>query len=338
MLINFFLMVVMPFLLSFAIQLLVIRFSRNTAFCIDCSKDDKPQRFHDIPTSRAGGVGIFFASAISLCFSGMDGAYILAAASPAFFAGLYEDVRTNIPPKLRLFIMSLGAVVSIILLDTIIYDTGLFRLPLWAAVPFSVFAITGVTNAINIIDGFNGLASGVSIISLVFFIAVSLIYENYFILNVCIVSVSAITGFFVLNFPKGKIFLGDGGAYYIGFILVVISILIINRIPQVSPLFPVAVLIYPIFEVLFSIYRRKVKRSHSPLKADRIHLHSLIHMRLSKNNPKTSVYILPFVLAVDVVAFGVSTNTFALTALIFLFAAVYIFIYRHIVRFGARSF
>lgn len=335
MVISFMLIGVLPFFLSLSIQLLVIRFSKNSAFCIDCSKDEKPQRFHDIPTSRAGGVGIFLASAISLSFAGMDGVYILFAASPAFFAGLYEDMRTNIPPKMRLFIMSLGAVVSIILLDTIIYDTGLFRLPLWAAVPFSIFAITGVTNAINIIDGFNGLASGVSIIALVFFIAVSVIHENYFLLNVCIVSVSAIAGFFVLNFPKGKIFLGDGGAYYTGFILVVISILIINRIPQVSPLFPVTVLIYPIFEVLFSIYRRKFKRSHSPLKADRIHLHSLIHMRLAKSNPKTSLYIWPCVFVTGLMAFIFQSNTYILALLIMIFGISYTFLYRRIVRFEA---
>ncbi|MBF0328159.1 MAG: undecaprenyl/decaprenyl-phosphate alpha-N-acetylglucosaminyl 1-phosphate transferase [Nitrospirae bacterium] len=331
-------MFVFPFLLSGAIQLLVLRLSKHTEFCIDCSKDDKPQRFHDIPTSRAGGIGIFISSAISLSFAGIDGLCILAAASPAFFAGLYEDMRANITPKFRLFIMALGAVLSIILLDTIIYDTGLFRLPLWAAVPFSIFAITGVTNAINIIDGFNGLASGVSIIALIFFILVALVYENYFLFNVSVFSAAAIAGFFVLNFPKGRIFLGDGGAYYIGFILVAISILIINRIPQVSPLFPVAVLIYPIFEVLFSIYRRKIKRSHSPLRADRIHLHSLIYMRLTKSNPRTSVYILPCVFAVNIVAFLLKTNTYALAILILLYAAMYIFIYRHIVRFGAKVF
>ena len=97
------------------------------------------------------------------------------------------------------------------------------------------------------------------------------------------------------TFLRGKIFLGDSGAYIIGFLLAILSILTVKRNPEISPWFPIAVLAYPIFETLFSIYRRKFIQKKSPLKNDGLHLHTLIYRRITKGNPKTSLYIWPLV-------------------------------------------
>ena len=336
---QIFLQTILPFFVSFLIQLIVIRTFKKKAFCIDCEEADKPQRFHFVPTPRAGGLGIFIAFTVGVFIYSFNSSPIthnlslILSSFPAFFAGFYEDMKTNINPRLRLFIISIGAVTAIVLVNSIIYDTGLFGLPIWLAIPFTIFAIVGVSNSINIIDGFNGLASGVSMIALLSFAFVSYICGDYFILTLTLTLTFSILGFFLLNFPGGKIFLGDGGAYFIGFMLAEMSILLVNRNPEISPWFPVAVLAYPIFETFFSIYRRKFTRGLPAFSADAIHLHTLIFRRITRSNPKTSVYVWVLVVSLNLMAFPFRSNTPILILICILFSSCYMFIYRRIVRF-----
>jgi UDP-N-acetylmuramyl pentapeptide phosphotransferase/UDP-N-acetylglucosamine-1-phosphate transferase len=229
--------------------------------------------------------------------------------------------------------MSIGAVLAVVLMDAIIYDIGLFKLPLWIAIPFTIFAVVGVTNAINIIDGFNGLAGGVSIIILSAFVIVSYIQGDQLILNISLFLIFAILGFLVCNFPRGKIFLGDGGAYFIGFMLAIISVLLVSRNSEVSPWFPLVVLAYPIFEVLFSIYRRKLIKGNSAFVPDGFHFHTLIFKRISRNNSKTSVHIWIFVAFFSGITIPFYSDTTILMIIFVLFSASYIYLYRSIVRF-----
>lgn len=322
----------LPFFISLVIQFIVIKISQKKEFCIDSGESDKPQKFHYVSTPRAGGLGIFIAFTVGVLISSFNSSLVLSS-FPAFFAGFYEDMKTNINPRLRLFIISIGAVMAIVLVNSIVYDIGLFGLPIWIAIPFTIFAIVGVANSINIIDGFNGLASGVSIIAFLSFSLAAYIYGDGLIFNASIILTAATAGFFVLNFPGGKIFLGDGGAYFIGFMLAVMSILLVNRNPEISPWFPVAVLAYPIFETFFSIYRRKVMRNLPAFAPDAIHLHTLIFRRITRNNPKASVYIWVLVIFFNLISFPFRSNTPILILIFILFAICYMFIYRRIVRF-----
>ena len=108
----------------------------------------------------------------------------------------------------------------------------------------------------------------------------------------------ALLGTFCINFPKGRLFLGDGGAYLIGFLLALFALLLVKKFDRVSPWFPLLVLIYPVFETLFSIFRKRVIRKRSPMAPDRLHLHMLIYRRLGgkvsvalkiDQNPATAV-------------------------------------------------
>jgi UDP-GlcNAc:undecaprenyl-phosphate GlcNAc-1-phosphate transferase len=343
--------IILSFSVSFLIQYLVIKLSSRRAFCIDCAETEKPQRFHSVTTPRAGGLGIFIAFAIgnlSLVMSQLSFVSnptfftcqypLIFSIFPAFFAGFYEDMGSHISPGFRLFIMILGSVIAIILLDAIVYDTGLLRLPKYLAIPFTVFAIVGVTNSINIIDGFNGLASGVSLIALASFGLVAYIQGDYLILSLALILIFSILGFFAWNFPRGKIFLGDSGAYIIGFLLAILSILTVKRNPEISPWFPLAVLSYPIVETLFSIYRRKFIQKKSPLKQDGLHLHTLVYKRVAKGNPKTSLYIWPLVSFLNILALIFHSNTFMLILIFVLFLFSYIYIYQRLVRFKGAFF
>ena len=104
------------------------------------------------------------------------------------------------------------------------------------------------------------------------------------ILMLTVSMTGAILGFLAWNWPKGKIFMGDGGAYLIGFTLAELSVLLIYRNPSISPWFPLLLLVYPVFETLFSIYRRKWVRKATPGQPDALHLHQLIFKRIIRGH------------------------------------------------------
>lgn len=203
---------------------------------------------------------------------------------PAFVFGLLEDLTKRVSVRSRLLAtMACGvlgwAVTGQALTDInvpIINDLLQFT-PI--AVLFTAFAVGGVANAINIIDGFNGLAAGTVLIILVGMAALSVSTGDPELALTCTILAGAVAGFGIVNWPRGKIFLGDGGAYFIGFALAWIAVLLKARNPEISAWAPVLVCGYPILEVLFSIWRR-AKRKLNPGAPDRLHLHSLVMRRL----------------------------------------------------------
>jgi len=146
---------------------------------------------------------------------------------------------------------------------------------------FTCFCVAGVTNAFNIVDGLNGLASGVSVILMTALGWIAYGLGDLLLVQACVGVVAAVIGFLLVNFPFGRIFLGDGGAYLIGFLFAECSVLLLVRHSEVTWFFPLALAIYPVTETLFSIYRRKKKKSQAQ-GADALHLHSLVHQRLNR--------------------------------------------------------
>jgi UDP-N-acetylmuramyl pentapeptide phosphotransferase/UDP-N-acetylglucosamine-1-phosphate transferase len=157
----------------------------------------------------------------------------------------------------------------------------------------TVFTVTGIAHAVNIIDGFNGLASMCVMLMLGAVAYVAFQVDDPLVGMIALAAIGAVLGFFLWNFPSGLIFMGDGGAYFLGFLVAELSILLLNRNPEVSPLFPLLVCVYPVFETLFSIYRRWLLRDRPAHLPDGIHLHSLIYRRvmrwaLAEGNAKVS--------------------------------------------------
>lgn len=196
----------------------------------------------------------------------------------------------------------------------------------------SVFAIVGVTNAINIIDGFNGLAATISLMILISLASISMLLNDMVLFEIIIINIIALLSFLILNFPKAKIFLGDGGAYYIGFALSTISLMMIYTHREISVFFPLALFIYPVWEVIFSIYRRKIIKQKKSTHADRLHLHQLIYKRIVKNNPKTSIYITKRVLPFMILSTVFYDNDIILLAIVFMFIISYNLVYRRIIK------
>ncbi|MGN6830484.1 MraY family glycosyltransferase [Paucibacter sp. M5-1] len=347
-----------PFFVATIVTLFIVRSSATHGHI---SADDDlsgPQKFHARPVPRIGGVGIFvgMAACVAVMWA-MDHAYarlgllLLLCGLPAFLAGLVEDLTKRVSPAKRLAATAVSAALGGWLLQALITRTGLPGLD-WVvatsvgAMIVTVFTVAGVANSVNIIDGFNGLSSMCVSLMLLCFAYVAYQVGDAELAMWALAGVGAVLGFFVWNYPAGLIFLGDGGAYFMGFLLAELGILLVARHPEVSPLFALMVCIYPVFETLFSIYRRRVLRATPPGLPDGIHLHSLVYRRLmrwavgvkdasamTRRNSMTAPYLWMLCVASLVPALLFWDSTPALAVCLVLFGVTYVGLYWRIVRF-----
>ena len=345
---------------SLVLTLLTVAMARRYTDVLNDSDLTGPQKFHARPVPRIGGVGIVGGVMAGLMVlvvlertQGLQGFVLLACGAPTFLAGLSEDITKRISPRRRLFFTAMSAALAVWLVDAVIARTAipgldwLVSFPVGAAL-VTVFVVAGVANSLNIIDGFNGLSSMCGVLILACLCYVAALVGDTLLMQLAPVGIGAILGFFIWNFPAGLIFLGDGGAYFVGFYVAELAILLLHRNPQVSPMFPLLLCIYPVFETVFSIYRRKFLRDVSPGLPDGLHLHSLIYRRLmrwaignksakelTRRNSMTSPYL--WMLCMTAVAPAVLfwDNTPVLAAFVLLFGITYVALYWRIVRFKA---
>jgi UDP-N-acetylmuramyl pentapeptide phosphotransferase/UDP-N-acetylglucosamine-1-phosphate transferase len=248
---------------------------------------DGVQKFHTAPTPRVGGIPIVLGLIVAWGKAPADIQHmltpILFAGMPAFIFGVAEDVTKRVGVMQRLL-----ATMASGLLAWWITDYSLTRVDVWGvdwlmkftlvSVIFTAFAVGGVANAINIIDGFNGLASTMSSLAFVGYAMIAWQVGDHNLAGVALVCAACVWGFFWVNWPFGKIFLGDGGSYFIGFALAFVAVMLIERNPSVSAFAALMVCAHPVTEVLFSIFRRHIKKLH-PGHPDRMHFHSLVKQR-----------------------------------------------------------
>ncbi|GAB5045774.1 MraY family glycosyltransferase [Thermodesulfovibrio sp. TK110] len=347
----------MPFLLiafisSFLLCLILIKIKHESH--LDSS--DGVQKFHSWQVSRTGGFAIFL-SLIFVCISffiaGKDFSHkflsVILSCIPVFIGGFIEDLTKRVSAKIRLAFAFLSGILACFLLDANLlridipyFDDALMKSHIFSIL-FTAFALTGVSNAINIIDGFNGLASGVSILVFLSYAYVSFLAGDSFLLylNLCIFA--SLMGFFLWNYPFGKIFLGDGGAYTMGFLAGLTGVLLVNNHSQVSAWFPFLLLLYPIWETVFSIWRRKFAHSLSPFKPDSVHLHTLIYRRVVRpkfrkitirlRNSLTSPYLWIMQTLCTIPALLFWRDKILLILSCIAFAVFYIWLYFRIIKF-----
>lgn len=254
------------------------------------------QKFHTTPVPRIGGVALMVAVIAAILFekwSGPNGLgrsdsngllMFLLAALPAFIAGLTEDVTKGVSVVARLLATFISGLSACWLLGAY-----LPRLDIWGidaflqiipiAILITVIAVAGLTNSINIIDGFNGLAGTTSIILLAAMGFVAWHASDMFVVKLVVVGVGATVGFLLLNYPSGRLFMGDGGAYLLGFWIAQVAVLIVARNTSVNAWQILAICAYPIIEVLYSIYRKMIVRKMNPGVPDRLHFHMLVYRR-----------------------------------------------------------
>jgi UDP-N-acetylmuramyl pentapeptide phosphotransferase/UDP-N-acetylglucosamine-1-phosphate transferase len=255
------------------------------------------QKFHAEPTPRVGGIGIYLGLLLAWFVVHEKGvrdilAIVLLAGLIPLVCGLAEDVTKRVGVLPRLLATMAGGIAAWLLTGVCLNRVDIYGLD-WlmtltpVAVIFTAFAVGGVANAINIIDGFHGLASGTTIIALVALGAISAEADDAQLAMACFLVAASIAGFWLVNYPWGKLFMGDGGAYFSGFALAWFAVLLPVRNPEVSVWAGLLVCAYPVIEVVYSIVRRTRGRQ-SPGAPDSGHLHSLIKVKLIR--PKLAVH------------------------------------------------
>jgi len=322
----------------------------------------KPQASHSRPTPRVGGLAVVAGSLAGLLVLGPSNMtltwlwpVLFLAAMPVFVAGLVEDITKDVGSLKRLLAAFLSAAIAWWLLG------GVSRVGVsWAdwvlgfwpiSLLFTMIAVGGCTHALNIIDGMNGLAGMIATLMALSLALVALQVQDYPIFLIAASLASATLGFLVWNFPFGRVFLGDGGAYFLGFMLAELAVQLVVRNPSVSPFYALAVLFYPVFETMFSIWRRRFKRGVPVDQPDALHLHQLVFRRLVRAtfsrdstgslpafcNAMTSPYLWVLALIGLVPATIWWDNTWALCASMLAFSLVYIWLYSRLVSWRRPS-
>lgn len=346
-------------LVSLVCTMIIVRAARRLGRRAADHDFHKPQKFHAKAVPRIGGVSIVLGTSLAMVPLAMSAGpdattlavLLLVCALPVFCVGIAHDLSDAWPPRARLAAAAVSATLAYTLLDAAILRTDIPGLD-WVvaagigSLAVTLLSVTGIAHAVNIIDGFNGLASMCAALMLIAVCYVAFQVEDRTIALMALAGIGAIFGFFVWNFPAGLIFLGDGGAYFLGFYVAELCILLLARNPEVSPLFALMVCIYPTFETLFSIYRRWFLRAQPASMPDGIHLHSLIFRRLlrwtagstsvkarTRRNSMTSPYLWMLCMASVVPAMLFWDSSAMLAPLLGLFVFTYMILYRRIVRF-----
>lgn len=302
----------LAFVLCVSIVLLRSRFPRLSGRSDDLRA---VQSMHTRLTPRVGGVGIFGALGLSVVFApvSISGPYanFILATSVLFIVGLAEDLGFHMSPRRRILAAMGASLLAIWLLGVWLPRTGIPGLDLlvdhWAVgVPLTLLATAGIANGFNLIDGVNGLASLTAIVAAVALCQIAELAGYATMVHLAMMVAAGIFGFFLVNYPFGLIFLGDAGAYTIGFVLSWFGIAVLLNAPDVSPWAILLTLYWPVADTLLAIYRRS-RRNKDVSAPDRLHVHQMV-MRaleiciLGRNrrqiaNPLTTLVLWPFVVA-----------------------------------------
>ena len=325
-----------------------------------------PQRFHTGHVPRLGGAALLLGLVASWLLGmaqswwgdpgslrmGLWVGAWLVVLLPSALGGIAEDMTQRLAVRFRLVLTAVSGLLAIFLLDMTVPRLGLPWLDaLMAAAPWLGYglvlvAVAGLPHAFNIIDGYNGLAGMVAMGVCLALAHVALQVGDRALAALLVTTAAATGGFLFWNYPRGVLFAGDGGAYIWGVVIALGSIALVQRNAEVSPWFPLLLLMYPVWETVFSIYR-KLARGVSPGMADALHLHQLIYRRIVRSvfhdndaakdmlmrNNRTSPYLWGFTLLTVVPALLFWNNTWVLMGFCVLFGASYVAAYLAIVRF-----
>jgi UDP-GlcNAc:undecaprenyl-phosphate/decaprenyl-phosphate GlcNAc-1-phosphate transferase len=356
-------LVVASFLISLGLSLLLVLNGRARARLY---AQDMPQRFHKGHVPRIGGVAIvigalaawilaWVSSVIQLPINvpvlGRDLALWSATLLPVVVAGVYEDFTQHLGVRWRLAAGALTGAIGCATMGLSVQRLGLSVVdPWWQMLPWlgtglAFVALAGLPHAFNIIDGYNGLAGIVSVLVCGAIVYVALQLGDRNLAGMLVAIMGATMGFLYWNYPRGLIFAGDGGAYLWGSVIAIACITLVQRHAAVSPWFAMLLLIYPVWETLFSMYRKWV-RGVSPGMADSLHFHQLVYKRIVRGvfhdnetrrmlmrNNRTSPYLWAFTALTVVPAVLFWNNTLVLILFCVLFIVTYIAAYLMIVRF-----
>ncbi|MGJ0302829.1 undecaprenyl/decaprenyl-phosphate alpha-N-acetylglucosaminyl 1-phosphate transferase [Aliarcobacter cryaerophilus] len=315
---------VVVFLISILLNKLLINYSHKLKLI------DKPNHrsLHKVEKSRAGGLAIFISFIIGLILFNINiSFYILIAFFIVFLLGIYDDIK-NLSSKIKFIWLIVSA--TFLYFDSF-YISSLgtffgidFYMSNFIAYLFLLFAVVGFINAMNLIDGLDGLSSGIAIVILVAFTYLGFKYNDSFLLNTSLILMFSLLGFLFFNWYPSKIFMGDTGSLTLGFVIVVLSIHSINQnyVSAVSILLLTAV---PILDTLIVMTRRIIQKQN-PFCPDKTHIHHIILRQQSNNVKRTTkiLILLQMVFTYIGLGFKVRDDIYILVVFIMLFILFYL--------------
>jgi len=267
--------------LTFILLYFFIKYANKLGF-IDTPNE---RSMHTAPVPRGGGI-CFVGAALTVLFLAIlfdyqkliQYCYVYIAIAIVFFTGIYDD-KNGISPKIKLLFIILA---TILLIANGIYirSLGTFlgqevSLPFFIAVPFTVFAIAGFTNALNLIDGLDGLAGTISMIILSAFLWIGYTYHDYLMILLSSLFMASIITFLLFNWNPATVFMGDSGSLTLGF---VISILAIRATEYIEPTAVLFIVVLPVLDT-FIVMTRRIQRGISPFTASKTHMHHILFNR-----------------------------------------------------------
>lgn len=329
------------------------------------------QKTHSTPVPRAGGIAVLgglLGAALLVQYEPPKGLEpplqlpintllaLTLAGLPVLIAGLLEDLTKKVSTRTRLLSAFGAAALAWLFFRWRLprVDTpGLDWLMQWSpfAVVFTCFAVGGITHAVNIIDGFHGLASTTLLLLFAGLGGLAWVVGDTQVLAVCATGMGLSLGFLTANYPRGRIFLGDGGAYLLGFLLAESAVMLIQAHPpsQVRVWQVLAICGYPFIEVVFSMYRRRLIHQQPTDAPDRLHLHSLVYRRLARPwlgqaaaqpwraNAAVVLLLAPFIATTVLLALLLGHTTPGAVLALALSYSLYLYGYRRLVRFRSRQ-
>ncbi len=283
----------LEFFLIFLISLGLISIIRSNAAKLGLVDIPNERSSHQAHTPSGAGIGFYLAVAFIFTFFYFDLllSYIWTSVAILliFIVGVLDD-HHDTSPNTKFFVIIFSTV--LLSFDHIIIDDlgTFFGLEIslgWFALPFTIFAVVGFTNALNLIDGLDGLAATVSIMILGTFFIVGYQHDDLFMMVVSGSFISALLAFLVFNWHPASIFMGDSGSLTLGFVISMLAIKSLEYLPTISILFVAAI---PILDTLVVMIRRKLN-GRSMFSADRCHIHHILRHFFAEDTQKTVLFL-----------------------------------------------
>lgn len=307
----------------------VVRMLAHKMGAIDVPKDAR--RMHDHPIPRMGGLAIFFGFLLTvLLFAQLTTQLrgMLLGAVIIVVLGIFDDIY-SLPAKFKFVVQIIAAVIAVacgniieVLSNPNIFSSNPYWELGWLGWPITIIWIVAITNAVNLIDGLDGLACGVSTISSMSMLVIALVLGEGDVAILLAALAGACIGFLPFNLNPAKIFMGDTGSTFLGYVLAVVSIQgMFKMYSVISFVAPFLMLALPIFDTAFAFIRR-IAHGQSPMSPDRSHVHHrLIDMGFSQKQAVAVLYVISAILGLSAVVLTTSGPLKAMLLLLALCAA-----------------
>lgn len=315
------------FIISYITTPLAIKIA-NKVGAIDVPKDNR--RVHKFPIPRLGGIAIAFSFYLTIfIFDRFDKELFVyfVASFIILISGILDDTK-GLSPKMKL-IFQVGAAIIVAVfgvriryLSNFILGEGYFSFGI-LSIPVTVFWIVGITNTVNLIDGLDGLAAGISAISSSTLLFIVFSNGDIKLSLVLMALIGSIIGFLPYNFNPAKIFMGDTGSLFLGFVLSVISLeATVKSVATLAVFIPIFTLGIPIFDTSFAILRR-IRAKRPIMQADKGHLHHrLLNKGLTQRQTVLILYFMSIVLGMS--AYFISKSSFTISLIVFIIDVILI--------------